>query len=241
MDATEVFYCYTADINYNDMQKELGHILCHTEQERLSRFRFNKDKKSFLISHLLARIVLGRKLSINPKKISYLYTSSGKPYIKDNPVFFNMSNTAMMSSLIINKRYACGIDNEHINQNRDFMDIATNYFGINELEKLKKTEINRQAEYFYSLWALKEACLKCRGDGLNISPDKVQFVLAEKHIEALFTPSLNENISNWHFNLKKMEYNCLLATALKIPDAHNIEISYNKVTQSTLFNSYTNE
>lgn len=130
----------------------------------ISKKEGQKQKESLLGEILLIKLL--NDIKIFYKDISIIYNKNGKPYILNNPIFFNISHKDGIVVCIINNT-EIGIDIETINnKNMEILNfIATDsekiYVG-NSLKRLTK------------LFTLKEAYFKAYGKDM-LSPKDVQF------------------------------------------------------------------
>ena len=105
------------------------------------------------------------------KDIEIIKNKFGKPYLKANDMYFNISHTKAIGVAVIEKD-ECGIDVENIREYNDL--IACKICSRAEYEFLDKTA--KKDYYFTALWVLKEACLKCLGRGISIPMNKINFI-----------------------------------------------------------------
>ena len=153
----------------------LTSVLSTDEKERASRFYFEKDRSSSIISRSLLRILLGRYCSLDPKNIEFKYNDYGKPiFVQDNqhvPLYFNLAhshNTVIYAFTLIN---SVGIDVEYMRTNIEYEQLAQHYFSPFEIAQLQAVPDTQQCKAFYAGWTRKEAYIKARGKGLSIALD----------------------------------------------------------------------
>ncbi|HSK74540.1 MAG TPA: hypothetical protein VK892_22755, partial [Pyrinomonadaceae bacterium] len=60
---------------------DLMQILPDDERARAERFRFERDKKHFIVARGFLRIILGKYLKTNPRQLRFEYSKYGKPSI----------------------------------------------------------------------------------------------------------------------------------------------------------------
>jgi 4'-phosphopantetheinyl transferase len=100
------------------------------------------------------------------------YNEYGKPYIKNNPIYFNISNCDDYTVIVISDREV-GVDIQKITIKPTVIDKVCN----DKEKSLIKTEKD-----FTRLWVKKEAYVKCLGIGLsyglkNVDTTKLKFKL----------------------------------------------------------------
>ena len=92
----------------------------------------------------------------------FVKNENGKPFLKDIPIFFNVSHTDGFCAVCINDS-PVGIDCEKIDPNfeKKIPDFAKRYFLKNELSLLE--ENGYDALTFFKIWTSKEAYIKKYG------------------------------------------------------------------------------
>ncbi|ALS01040.1 hypothetical protein ATZ33_06555 [Enterococcus silesiacus] len=174
-------YCIniTKDFSDDKIQNLLRYVSNETK-ERFHKFHFMEDSLRTLYGEILVRYISRTQFNFDTQQIIFTKNKYGKPYIKDNPLFFNISHSgewvvcAFSSSEI-------GIDIEKIEKLNT--NIAENFFSEYEYETLLNTENKKQLDYFYDIWTLKESYLKWLGTGLSTPLNSFHFHLNEKNIE----------------------------------------------------------
>ncbi len=93
-------------------------------------------------------------------------TPAGKPYFKNRPgVYFNLSHSGEYAVCAMSDREV-GVDiQEWRKLSMDSM--AKRFFDEKEMETWQNYNAETQKAYFHSVWAAKEACVKCTGAGLS--------------------------------------------------------------------------
>ena len=159
----EVYFSETADLlpAYPDLKK---YISVH-EHSRSDKFHFNEDRQTFICCHALLRLLLSKMLNMQPSEISYVQGRFNKPFLKGNPVHFNITHTRNAFAIAISKYSYIGIDLENVNRKFDFRSVEKMIF--NSKERLFISESHEEArDRFFLLWTRKEAFLKAIGLGI---------------------------------------------------------------------------
>jgi 4'-phosphopantetheinyl transferase len=148
-------------------------LLSSDEQARMQKFRFEKDRIRYAISHAILRILLGRYLDLPPSSICFEKNEFGKPHLA--PAFgapelaFNLSHSNRVGLLAIANGLAVGVDVEEIRPVE--RDTVERYFSAQEQASLADLTGMDWLEGFYNCWTRKEAILKAEGTGLNARLD----------------------------------------------------------------------
>jgi len=148
-------------------------------REKCLRFKFKEDALRTLYGELMVRHVLCQKFSFTNSNIELVRNESGKPYVKDSPIHFNISHAGDFVVCAFSER-EIGID---IEQKKEVdLKIAQRFFCEQEYESLLAQKSCDQLAYFYSLWTLKESYIKWLGTGLSTPLDSFYFNINANNI-----------------------------------------------------------
>ena len=181
-----------------DIEKSLQEIefyrklLLSFELEKSNSFRFEKDRKRYILTQSILRLLISSYLNIKPAKIIYSYNVNRKPEIAniyDKKLCFNLSHSGNFIIYAFAWTSQLGIDIELKRQLED-TDIIIDRF-CSEIEKKQYFFIQPEdrLDMFFDLWTRKEAYIKARGEGVSsalekfsvsIDPSKRPFLIEEK-------------------------------------------------------------
>jgi phosphopantetheinyl transferase len=149
------------------LEKLFGY-LNHEERTKCKRFRFQKDRDSYLVVHGLLKLILGKYLEMQARDVQLEYNSFGKPLLSghDPNIFFNLSHSSDLSALVFDLSNPAGIDIERMNPDFDFHKITRNFFSRDE-HGFIHAEREQSMARFYEIWTRKEAILKAVGVGIS--------------------------------------------------------------------------
>lgn len=99
------------------------------------------------------------------KEDEIILASEGKPYIKNNPFYFNISHSKEVVLCGISKA-PVGLDVEKKTSGR--IKIAKRFFHEKEWEYLENIKEESADLEFIKLWTMKESYVKMTGDGLAL-------------------------------------------------------------------------
>jgi 4'-phosphopantetheinyl transferase len=176
-------------------------LLSSDERLRTQRFRFEKDRIRYTVSHAILRILLGRYLDADPSSIAFCRNQFGKPHLSQTlaaqKLAFNLSHTNRVGLLAIAIDVEIGVDIEEVLPVE--CGAVEQYFSPQEQLSLSSLEGNDWLEGFYKCWTRKEAILKAEGLGLNASLDTFDVSLSP-HVkpEVLEVRANSRLTSNWH-------------------------------------------
>jgi 4'-phosphopantetheinyl transferase len=149
----------------------LDAILTADERNRSARFRFERDRRRFIVAHAVLRELLGRYLCLPPSEIHFVDNGFGKPALGPqfgNCLKFNLSHSAGLGLIAI-ANSEVGVDVECVRAQADYAEIARHFFSAAEVDYLTAVPSHLRVEAFFSCWTKKEAYVKGRGEGLAIS------------------------------------------------------------------------
>lgn len=161
--------------------QELAKTLSSEEQKRASRYRFDKDKNHFILSHGILRTLLGRYMSKRPDQLQFVCGDKGKPILRDGfgqqKIHFNLSRSGRMALYSFARGHEIGVDIENIRNISDMELIVEHSFSEREKAEFFALPENEKKAAFFNCWTQKEACLKAIGAGLSDPLDKFEVSL----------------------------------------------------------------
>ena len=116
-------------------------------------------------SHDLLKKILKEEYNID--SFTIIKNEFGKPYLKDNQLYFSISHDIDTCAIAISSS-EIGIDLEYLNYNEK---VINKYFYDAEKEIMAKS--NNLKYDFTKFWVKKEAYLKMKGTGLNFGKENV--------------------------------------------------------------------
>jgi 4'-phosphopantetheinyl transferase len=148
----------------------LESILSPDETSRLSGFVDQSARKTFLLSRVGLRILLGRYLGVCPENVELDYGAYGKPYfvqaLEALPVDFNLSHTQGLIAIAVSAN-PIGIDIERIDPSLDVERLQGYVLTEAEARKITRSEMAARTMEFFRCWTRKEAILKLWGQGIT--------------------------------------------------------------------------
>jgi 4'-phosphopantetheinyl transferase len=181
--------------------RQYASLLSDHEIERWQSFIFERDRHAYLVSHALARTVLGRLVSLYPRDLIFDEECHGKPCLLQpvsslGQVAFNLSHSDGMAILSTVVNGTVGVDVEYLGRPAP-LQVAHQYFSPLEVRELEQCVPEDRPTRFWSLWTLKEAYIKATGDGLSAGLDRFSFGL-DRHGSLEFTTSVEGPAEDSH-------------------------------------------
>ncbi|MCP3931880.1 MAG: 4'-phosphopantetheinyl transferase superfamily protein [Bacteroidetes bacterium] len=160
-------------------------ILSKEELEKTDFFKFKEARIQYIISQGVLRILLANYLKITPQKVNIGRKPKGKPYsLDDKSLFFNMSNSEGLCVFAFSRESEVGIDVEKKRKLADLQDMINRNFTASEIQFIKRNP-EEELERFFRFWTIKEAYLKAIGEGMRLTPDKLEFTIDRNTVKLL--------------------------------------------------------
>ncbi|OAT83639.1 hypothetical protein A6M21_08065 [Desulfotomaculum copahuensis] len=155
---------------------KLKHFLSPDELARAGRIYFERDRRRFIVSRGLLRVLLGRYLDTAPDRLRFGYGACRKPALAEMPggcaLHFNLSRTRGMVVYAVTRRGEIGVDLEYVRPVSGAARIAGRYFAGAEKKRMQMLPEDKRKEAFFRLWTCLEAYLKATGAGLSCLPGR---------------------------------------------------------------------
>jgi 4'-phosphopantetheinyl transferase len=151
--------------------------LSPVERARARRFRFEVDRRRFVVCRGLLRQILSQWVAERPAQIHFAVNSYGKPFLPDWRVAFNVSHSGGRALIAVTSGRELGVDIERINPAFAQEQIPERYFSRAEVRALRSLPQSEQTSAFFRCWTRKEAYIKARGFGLSMPLDSFDVTL----------------------------------------------------------------
>ena len=197
--------------------------LSPTEQQRAARFCFVSDQQRYQYSRGVLRCLLATYLGIAPSDVPLGCTVYGKPYldIPSPPLHFNVSHSQDCVLYAVTRQHPVGIDVEY-KRSIDAFSLAKRFFSSDEYQQLCQTPKPLQQQFFYDLWALKEAFIKAIGLGLSFSLAQftIELTLQQATLKQVSDPRYDIHAWQLHYFQPQHHYRAAVAMNSFIRDIH---------------------
>jgi 4'-phosphopantetheinyl transferase len=162
---------------------ELAKSLSPEEHRRAEQYRFEPDRKRFVLCRGVLRDLLGRYLGCTAQSVRFARGPNGKPELDaayhDSSLDFNLSHTKGMCLIGFAVGHPIGVDVEAIDPKRDWAMLGRRFLHPHEWEMISGLPIAHRAAAFYTCWTCKEAYLKASGEGLTRGLTTFEVILKE--------------------------------------------------------------
>ena len=155
-------------------------LLSPAERVRAARFAFDRDRRTFVMSHGILRRVLGTVCHENPARLRFRQGLRGKPYLVDAPpgLQFNLSHTEGFCLVGVTRGAAIGVDVERVRATDDMAALVRQCFSPAEQREYEALAAADRCRAFFKGWTRKEAFIKAIGDGLSYPLESFDVSLA---------------------------------------------------------------
>jgi 4'-phosphopantetheinyl transferase len=152
------------------------------EIERAERFRFERDRRCYLVTRTTLRLLLSAYLAelgieVSPSQIRLETSEHGKPRLADQhnpsqtPLEFNVSHSGELSLLAFCRGRRVGVDIERVCSTRRQLDNVARFFAERECARLDDLRGDERVDAFFRCWTRKEAFIKATGRGFGTALD----------------------------------------------------------------------
>lgn len=175
-----VYVLYAAVSPDPEAARRCASVLSDTELQRAERFITEGDETHFKQRRAFRRYCGALALE-SPRplsQINFIETEKGRPYLSDLPNFrFSFSSCRFGFLGAWSSTHLIGIDIEDQTTNLEPAELAQQFFREAEAKVVKEVSGLARRRTFFQLWSLKEAALKCIGEGLPYGLDAFEFEL----------------------------------------------------------------
>ena len=173
------------DRSDNDV-KNMFLLLSEDECLRAKGYRFDRDRRRFILRHGVLRMILAGYLDIDPKQVSFCLNSYGKPFVERRSghatLFFNLSKSNEVAVYAFSFNRRVGIDVEFVRPIPDADNIVGRFFSASEFMEFCTLPSEKRQKAFFDMWTCKEAFVKALGHGLLCHLN--QFHVLQSHKKA---------------------------------------------------------
>lgn len=157
------------------MPVELGlELLSDEETARAERFRFEIHRDRYIRGRAMLRQLLGRATSRDPGGLVIETEAMGKPYLRGESIAFNVSHTENVALFAYSTSLeSVGVDIECLDRQTEFEGLIKRFYTENEQRQFEILSGDDRRRLFFRLWTAKEARMKLTGEGLGLSPRKI--------------------------------------------------------------------
>ena len=149
--------------------RSLEACLSSAERRRAGRFRFERDRRRFVVARARLREELAARLGVRPERVEFAYGESGKPRLANQELQFSVSHCDDVALFAFSQGAEVGVDVEAIRPVREAYAIAMQFFSPLELAGYAALAPRDRLLGFLRVWTRKEAYIKALGVGFSMA------------------------------------------------------------------------
>jgi 4'-phosphopantetheinyl transferase len=197
--------------------EEYPSILSSQEMARADAFRFADDRRRFMVSTSVLRLLCAAYSDREPHSITFRYGAFGKPELTpETKLRFNLSHSGKYAVVGFVEDSDIGVDIEHIRPIKEMETVARNFFSRREFHALHNLADASFTQAFYRCWTRKEAVIKAIGSGLSFPLDSFAVSLDDDHDARLLESEWAEGeATQWHLFSHQPATGYIVAVALR--------------------------
>jgi 4'-phosphopantetheinyl transferase len=155
--------------------------LSPAEKTRAATFAFEPERRRFVASRGLLRVLLARYSGTRPDAQEIVADADGKPRLGgrcgQGRIRFNVSHSGDLWACAVALHREVGLDVEAMRPDRHADRIAERYFAPAEVAALRALPEPERAAAFHRCWTRKEAFLKAKGIAVTVPLDSFEVTL----------------------------------------------------------------
>lgn len=182
-------------------------LLCADERQRLDRLRAANRRDEYLLAHGLLRVCLSRSVrgAVPPAVWRFGRGPHGKPYAVGPAAAaapaLSLSHTPGLVACAVSFSEPIGIDLERLDRAPRLSRLSRRVLSKDETTHLAQLPAAERPARFLTLWTLKEAYVKARGEGLTLPVRQASFTMTQGQATVKFAASLDDSIDRWSFHV----------------------------------------
>lgn len=172
-------------------------VLDQKETAQAARFRFDKDRHTYIAAHALLRALLENLGGRPAASWQFVESDKGKPYIEPQTgLQFSLSHTNGLVVCAAANGFSVGIDTESLDRRTTQDDLAQTVLAASELAIVNAAPSSQRQAMFLKFWTLREAYVKATGQGIGFPREDFAFTLEPLRIH--FTDEAGA--ADWHLS-----------------------------------------
>jgi len=158
-------------------------LLHEEEKNKTALFKFEKDKKAYIIRRGMLRLLVSRYLYLDPNSIHFIKGDNNKPALEKNEntagLHFNISSSGNYALFAIHNA-EIGIDIEKVAGSFNYKEVLAVLFSENERGAILHAA--DATKMFYTFFTRKESIVKASAKGISNSMISIPVSDGDHHI-----------------------------------------------------------
>lgn len=187
------------------LSREYRALLSEAERSQELRFLFDRDRRRYLVTRALLRLVLSKYARVAPRDWRFALNPYGRPEVANDDIeaqriTFSISHANSLIVLGVTCGGDLGVDTESVSAGEIPIDIADRFFAPDEVAALNALPREQHQQRFFEYWTLKESYIKARSMGLSIPLDQFSFHFPQEgRVRMMMDMRLGDSPSRWQF------------------------------------------
>lgn len=178
LQASEVRVWTARPDDFSDAQwLNMALSLDNMERIQSGRFKWEADRRAYILAHALRRTALAEILEVAPSTIVFSCEENGKPLLiepLEAAIFFSHSRSRSMVACAVTRIGPVGIDVEATQQGNADFDLLANFATLPDSLR-REAELGADpSRQFFFYWTALEAFWKADGGGLSFANPRIQ-------------------------------------------------------------------
>lgn len=165
-DVSVDLWCGKIDSRAAD-DKDLYACLAAVEKDHAQAIGNAIVKSRYICTRAVLRRVLSRYCGIDAAQLVICLNRYGKPYLKGQPWFFNLSHSDEKLVIAVSN-VEIGVDIEICRERKNLADLTQHCFAPEEITYWRGLPDAQKTRAFYQFWTAKEAFVKATGRGMGL-------------------------------------------------------------------------
>lgn len=168
-------WAVSLQVDARDVELWTG-VLSREERGRADRYRFEDDRRRFVVARGLLRHLLEAYTGIEASRLAIEAGEWGKPWLRapSRPLHFNLAHSGEWALIAMARDAEVGVDFEDLAHGARVEDLAGSICSPAEREAVEGLAVPDRGRALLRLWSAKEAYLKAVGTGLQIDPARLE-------------------------------------------------------------------
>ncbi|NII54945.1 4'-phosphopantetheinyl transferase superfamily protein [Luteibacter sp. SG786] len=148
-------------------------VLDRRERARAARFRFRRDRDTYVLAHAAWRVALGICLGVDAREVPLACTGDGQPCLAGTTLSTSLSHSSEYVAFAVCPAATVGVDVEQWPARIDLEALMPMFCTREERAAMASLDEGERTRALLELWTRKEALLKAFGVGLLADPATV--------------------------------------------------------------------
>jgi len=199
----DLWYAFPADFGQQDTFARSLALLSEGERQKAQLFKADASRHEYVAAHTLVRTALSYGEPVAPEAWRFRTNNFGKPHVDPAcDLFFSLSRRSGLAACLVAGGGEVGVDVESHGRAGEILDIAHRVFSPSELAQLDRMSHDDKLDHALSLWTLKEAYSKARGQGFSLPMQRFSFLRCPgEGIRLEVEASIGADAACWQFCL----------------------------------------